>query len=61
MWGRKRVLHNLVTKVPSLPGQALAGSVRGFPYDPSGDSGSALVSHPGGGARQVSVSPVGNC
>ena len=43
VWGRKQVLHDLMTKAPSL-GQASDGSVQGLAYHPSGDSGLALRS-----------------
>ena len=42
VWGRKRVLLDLVTKAPSLSGQASDGSIQGFAYHPSRDRGLAL-------------------
>ena len=57
VWGRKQVLHDLVTKAPSL-GQASDGSVQGLACHPSGDSGLALRAPDWRGARQVSSHPV---
>ena len=42
--GLQRALHDVVTRAPSLSGQALGGSAQGFTYHPSGDSGLALKS-----------------